>query len=284
MPQNVEPPPLQSILHATDFSEESEQAFAHALAIALVTQSSFTILNAGADPSAEAGWQRFPAVRTTLERWGLLEPGSPRSAVFERLKIDVSKVGIRRRSALAGILDYVEHNPVDLIVMGTRGGEGMPRWIRPSVAEPMARRSQTKTLVVPKGGRGFVSPEDGTLALRRILVPVVADPDPRAALAYAARAALALGDERVEIEVSHVGDPDGMPAFEPLGDPRLVWRRSTRQGALIDEIIAGAEELPADLIVIPTRGIDELGELLTGSKTEQVLRRAPCAVLAVPTP
>jgi nucleotide-binding universal stress UspA family protein len=281
MQHSAAPPPVESILHATDFSEESEQAFAHALAIALVTRSSFTILHAGPEP--EGGWQRYPAVRATLERWGLLDPGSPRSAVFERLRIDVSKVAVRRRNPLAAILEYLEHNPVDLIVMGTRGGEHLPRWLHASVAAPMARRSRTKTLVVPRGARGFVSPDDGTLALRRILVPVAADPDPGLALAWAARAALALGDDRVEIEVTHVGSADGMPAFEPVHDPRLVWRRSLRQGALIDTLVAGADALPADLIVMPTRGIDELAELVTGSKAEQVVRRAPCAVLAVPT-
>ncbi len=281
MPSRVDPPPIGSVLHPTDFSEVSEQAFAHALAIALLTHSSFTILHAGADPR-EGGWQRYPAVRQTLERWGLLDPGSPRSAVFERLKIDVSKVGIRRRSPLAGILEYLENNPTDLIAMGTRQGEGLPRWLRGSVAEPMARRSGTKTLVVPSGARGFVSLQDGTLGLRRILVPVARDPDPREALAWAARAAVVLGHEQIEIEVTHVGDADGLPAFEPEPDPRIVWRRSTRQGDLIGEILGAAEALQSELIVMPTRGVDELVEIFTGSKTEQVLRRAPCAVLAVP--
>jgi nucleotide-binding universal stress UspA family protein len=281
MPSHVDPPPVQSVLHATDFSEESADAFAHALAIALVTRAAFTILHAGAGP--EESWRRYPAVRETLERWGLLEPGSPRSAVFEKLSINVSKVAVASRSALGGILDYVEHNPTDLIVMGSRGGEGLPRWIRPSVAAPMARRSGTKTLVIPQGARGFVSAQDGSLTLRRILVPVAADPDPRAALAYAARAALALGDAAVEIHVLHVGEPEGMPAFDPVEDPRLSWKRSTRQGGRVAGIVATADELHADLIIMPTRGIDELAELLTGSQTDQVLRRTPCALLAVPT-
>ncbi len=283
MPANPDPPPVQSVLHATDFSEESQAAFAHALAIALVTRAGFTILHTGAGRDPEQGWQRYPAVRGTLERWGLLEPGSPRSAVFERLRIQVSKVAIRSRSALGGILDYLEHNPTDLIVMGTRGRDGLPRWIHPSVAEPMARRSRTKTLVVPHGARGFVSPGDGRLTLRRILIPVAADPDPGAALVYSARAALALGDEKVEIHVLHVGEPAGMPSFDPVEDPRLDWQRATRKGERVGEIVAAAEELGADLIAMPTRGVDELAELVTGSQTEQVVRRAPCAVLAVPT-
>jgi nucleotide-binding universal stress UspA family protein len=275
-------PLVADVLHATDFSEESEHAFAHALAIALVRRGNLTILHVGSAPLPKGGWKKFPAVRDTLERWGLLEPGSPRSAVFEQLSISVTKVGVKSRAVLTGILDYVQQHPVDLVVMGTRGRDRMPAWIRPSVAGPMARRSQTKTLIVPKGGRGFVSPDDGSLTLRRILVPVAKDPDPSAALTYAARTGIALGDDQVEITVTHVGEPDGMPDFEPFEHPRLVWKKTTRGGRLVDEVAAAAEELPADLIVMPTRGIDEFPELLSRSKTEQVVRRSPCALLAVP--
>jgi nucleotide-binding universal stress UspA family protein len=283
MAQNLPPPPIESVLHATDFSEEGERAFAHALAIALLTRSSLTILNAGERPTEDEGWKRFPAVRATLERWGLLEPGSPRSAVWNELQVEVSKVALRSRSALRGILDYLEHHPVDLIVMATRGRHGLPDWFRSSVAEPMARRSRTKTLIVPRDGRNFVDFRDGSLSLRRVLVPVARDPDPRVALTYAARAALALGDDRIEIVVLHVGDPDGMPPFRPVEDERLDWRRETRRGDVPDQVVAMAREIEADLIIMPTRGVDELKELLTGSQTEQVVRRTPCPLLAVPT-
>jgi len=49
-------------------------------------------------------WARFPPVRKTLERWQVLAPGSPRSAVFEKLAVRVTKVSaraaIRSRRAL----------------------------------------------------------------------------------------------------------------------------------------------------------------------------------------
>ncbi len=273
-------PVVESVLHATDFSPESESAFAHALAIALVRQASFTLLHVGPDPIAVDSWKKFPGVRSTLERWGLLEPGSPRSAVFDELAVAVSKVAIKSRSALAGILDYVDEHPVDLIVLGTTSREGLPRWF--SVAEPMARRSRTKTLVVPNGGRAFVSAADGNLCLRRVLIPVAEDPDPTEALAYAARAALVLGDEEIEMQLLHVGDPTGMPALDRIEDPRLRWTVDLRQGDRTEQILAVAEEGPADLIVMPTRGIDELSELVKGSQTEQVLRRTPCPLLAIP--
>ena len=64
-------PLVNSVLHPTDFSKASQQAFAHALAIALIRKTSLTILHAGGNRSKS--WDSFPSVRTTLERWGMLE-------------------------------------------------------------------------------------------------------------------------------------------------------------------------------------------------------------------
>ena len=64
-------PLVRSVVHPTDFSAASENAFAHALAIALVRRTTLKILHVGARrPRAEVPWTSFPAVRTTLERWG----------------------------------------------------------------------------------------------------------------------------------------------------------------------------------------------------------------------
>lgn len=46
-------------------------------------------------------------------------------------------------------------------------------------------------------------------------------------------------------------------------------------------IVAAAEELSADLIVMGTHGRGGLRRLLLGSVAEQVLRHAPCPVLAI---
>ena len=48
--------------------------------------------------------------------------------------------------------------------------------------EPLARRSRGMTLFVPRKGRGFVSLKDGSLALKKILIPMGHDPDPQTAL------------------------------------------------------------------------------------------------------
>ena len=88
-------PFVDSIFHPSDFSEASLDAFAHALAIALIRQTNLTILHSGADFLGEDEWTKFPAVRKTLERWGLLAPGSPRSAVFDELKVAHEVQGCR---------------------------------------------------------------------------------------------------------------------------------------------------------------------------------------------
>ncbi len=117
-------PLVSSIFHPSDFSEASELAFAHALAVALLTKAELSILHAGRGDSED--WCQFPPVRKTLERWGLLAPGSPRSAVFEKLGIRVKKVSSQGDPVEAS-LDHIDKQKPNLVVLATRGGHGLPR-------------------------------------------------------------------------------------------------------------------------------------------------------------
>ena len=54
-----------------------------------------------------------------------------------------------------------------------------------------------------------------------------------------------------------------------------------RRGDVWREIMAEAEELPADLVVMGTHGRSGFEHLLLGSVTEKVVRRATCPVLTV---
>ena len=51
---------------------------------------------------------------------------------------------------------------------------------------------------------------------------------------------------------------------------------------VVEQIVGTAEEISADLIVMGTAGAKGILGALRGSVTEQVLRRAPCCLLAVP--
>lgn len=164
-------------------------------------------------------------------------------------------------------------------MLATEGRDGLARWLRPSLAASIARRSETMTLFVPSGGRGFVDPATGDLSLARILLPVDETPDPSAAIAYASRAAESLGDKPVEITLLRVGAEPEVASL-PEGDGfRFVRRRA--DGDVIETILSAAAD--ADLVVMPTDGRDGVLDAFRGSHTERVLRGTPCPLLAVPS-
>jgi nucleotide-binding universal stress UspA family protein len=277
-----QPPPfVDSIFHPTDLTETSHFAFAHALAIALLRQAELTILHAGRDFLAEDEWSKFPAVRRTLESWGCLEPGSPRSAVLTQLDVAIKKVNLRRRNPGAAILDYLAEHDFDLIVLATEGREGVPSWLHSSLAERVARETKIMTLFVPGEGRGFVNPKTGAIYLSRVLIPATGAPSAQPALEYAARMAR-IADPPVEFVLLHVGDGP-MPTLKLPQDGAFRFREERREGDVSEAIVNTGRELGVDLIAMTTDGRDGfLGALGRGSHTEHVVRGASCPVLAVP--
>ncbi|MHC4293662.1 MAG: universal stress protein [Planctomycetota bacterium] len=269
---------VHSVFHPSDFSEASRNAFAHALAIALIRQTKFTILHVG---DSRDDWTRFPAVRKTLEKWGLLEKESPRSAVFEELAVRVNKIAVKGRNPVSTILSFLKENPTDLIVLSTKARKGLIRLIRPSVAEKIAQKSKTMTLFVPADVRGFVHPEDGSFQIQRILVPMSKTPNPRNAVTYATRIAKIV-EQNLEIIFLHVSDVVDKEKAQILNAPFCTGRQIVRPGNVVEGIVEIALKHRTDLIIMATAGHESLLDILRGSTTEQVLRNAPCPLLAVP--
>ncbi len=54
------------------------------------------------------------------------------------------------------------------------------------------------------------------------------------------------------------------------------------EGPTVEAILSAANAYLADLVVMPTAGRHGFLDALRGSTTEQVLRRAPCPLLALP--
>jgi nucleotide-binding universal stress UspA family protein len=268
-------PFVTSIFHPSDFSKASELAFAHALAIALIRRTELVIMHAGRESIGD--WARFPPVRETLERWQVLAPGSPRSAVFEKLAIRVTKVSARGDPVKASI-GHIEKQKPDLVVLATRGRTGVPVWLKPSVAQAIAHRTNAMTLFVPRGCRGIVS-LDGSITLRRVLLPVDHTPEASEAAVRAVRAAEAFGDGAVEIVTLHVNG-SALPQFHRSESRACVWKELQREGDVVEMILDAAQD--ADLIVMATEGRHGVFDGLRGSVTERVVRGAPCPVLAVP--
>lgn len=271
-------PFVNSVFHPSDFSAESRNAFAHALVIALLRKTKFTILHAGGSPK---DWQFFPAVRHTLEKWRLLEKGSQQRQVFEDLSVRVKKVLVKKGDPVSAMLTYLKKHPTDLIVLATEGRDGLQRWLRPSAAERISLKTATKTLFIPNDAGGFVSLETGEISLNRILVPISFQPSPLPAIEYAARAAQLAGT-KTEIRLLHVGEASQTPMVDFPEIPDVNWIIDNRPGDVVQEILAEAEKT-VDLIIMSTAGHEGFLDALRGSVTQQVLRAAPCPLLAVPT-
>jgi nucleotide-binding universal stress UspA family protein len=273
---------FHSILHATDFSADSERAFAHALKAAVDERASLLIMHVsdGADESDH--WESFPSVRAVLERWGFLEEGVGRRAVYEKLGVEVEKVAVEGDSISKAVVGYLEGHVVDLLVLATHARSGLPHWLSPSIAEPIARHAKIPVLFVPHRARGFVSTADGSVSLRTVLVPIDHEPNPTWGPVFADSILHAFGVADAEIALLHVGSPDNVPDVCLDDESPWIWKHVTRSGKPVDEIIAYANEFDVDLIVMVTEGHHGFWDALRGSTTEQVLRHAHCPILMVP--
>lgn len=266
----------QRILHPTDFSDESNLALAHALRIALANQAELVLLHVNQSRRHE----HFPSVRKLLHHWNLLDQHASRSDVA-KLGIGIDKIEAYGGSVVGSIANYLDHHPVDMLVMATHGRHGLAGWLDRSTAEDAARRTETSTLFFPADCRGFVSDANGEVRLQQIVVPVDHCPSSEAAVQRATRALGSIVSPRAKLTLLHVGAQDRFPAID-VTDNRFEVERVCRQGSAVSEILSQTHDSAADLLIMATEGRHGFYDVLRGTTTEQVLHGSPCPVLAVP--
>lgn len=264
----------KSIVHPTDLSFASLDAFAHALRIAVACKSLLHILHIEAPEVEDDDWDRFPHVREMLARWGLISPVAKREEVAEKLGLRVVKASVQSESAVAGVNAYVDRHLCDLLVMMTRPRSALERLLVASVAEETARETHAPALFLREDQPGFIDRETGAVRLNTVLMPVEASVPPLDAFRHVADLAHAL-NPAADVMLLHVGDD--LPIFEGL-----LPHIELRKGPVVETILDYAKEIKADLIAMPTRGRQGLLEALRGSTTERVLHEAPCPLLASP--
>ncbi|MGB5761348.1 MAG: universal stress protein [Sedimenticolaceae bacterium] len=278
-PQRITP----KILVTTDFSPESEHAFYHALAFTVAKQARLTLLHAGSESHRSVPWDRFPGVRATLARWGLLPEDAPRSSVSELLNIDVTKMAVRDTDPRQGITDYLRKSPTDLLVMATEGRTGAARLFNPSVAETVSDLTNSHTLMLPKQARGFVDPETGQTRLNRVLCALDTRQDPKPVLNYLQQWLPALGGNDMDILVLHTCDPGLAPEFHLPQAAGQRWRQEARKGKPPGLILEAARDFRAELVVMTTRGRLGLFARLRGSPADRVMRELHVPLLSIPS-
>ena len=270
---------IQSVLHPTDFSESSLVAFHHALKAALLSRSKLTLLHVSTDGTSQ--WSDFPGVRETLERWGALPKGSPKAAVG-KLGIDACKILANKGEPVDAVINYLENNPTDLIVLSTSKRDGRIPWLGKSVSEPVTRKAGEMTLLIPGDVEGFVSREDGSVSLNRILIPIARTPRPEPALNAAAKLVQKWNCSEGTFVLLHVGTSNSMPALRLPEVPGWTWKKELGSGEVIEGIVKSAKENKADLILLATDGRNGFLDALRGSHSERIVRYGVAPLLTIP--
>jgi nucleotide-binding universal stress UspA family protein len=272
-------PLIQRVFHPSDFSEASGSAFAHALVAALTAKATLTILHVSG--SQDGSWTDFPGVRDTLERWGLLPRNSERADV-SKLGINIQKVQMVHNDPVESITTYLEDHGADLIVLATDQDKGGVQWLKESVATTVARKSREMTLFIPKGIKGFVSLDDGSISLKNILIPVASVPSAQPAVHAVVRLVSGFHCDSGLVTLLHVGEGEVMPQVACPEMTGWRWNRMMKSGDVIEVVNQVARESNADLIAMTTDGRNGFLDALRGSHSERVLRESCCPLLTIP--
>ncbi len=265
---------VHNVFHPTDGSPGSLAALIHALRICVASGATLTLMRLAPDdrPSPES-----PDVTAILNRWKSQWPSG--EGVPE---MSVRRHAVRGDDPVRSCLKSLETNPAELIVVAIRPQEGKMVWLGKPVAETLARSSGEMTLLVPEGAAGFVRPDDGSITLKSILIPVAAQPHPEPAIEAARRLMLSMPEVAGTATLLHVGDSAGMPGAQLPEMPGWRWDRIVRSGEIVDAILQTATDVSADLIVMTTKGRHSFLDALRGSTTERVLRESQRPLLTMP--
>jgi nucleotide-binding universal stress UspA family protein len=164
---------IESILYATDLSENARYAFAYAMSLADRYQAKLVLLHVLPEESSaldksvigyisEDQWNAIKESHFQDAKEALIGKRQDRTLVrnilnqfsekarsdFGENAIPSDEVIVRRGNPVEVILKTAEENKCDLIVMGTHGRGALADAMMGSTARRVVRRSQTPVLVV----------------------------------------------------------------------------------------------------------------------------------------
>ena len=291
--------PFATILFATDFSENSKEAFRMACSLAVANKTRLIVLHV-----AEPNWvpeEPVPYGQYAVQLHASERDLSRHESLRRKLRDSYTPSGpidveyqTREGEASVEILRVAKESGGDLIVMGTHGRTGLYWLLAGSVAIAVLRGAHCPVLAL----RFPEKPREAT-PIRIILHPTDFSVDSEAALrvarglAQAHEARLIIlhvvmlqvlmdGTAAAEIDPHFYTDAldevrrrvDGPDLKHPV--ETMLVRGYEAQG-----ITQTAEDIGCDLIVMGSHGRTGLSRLLMGSVAENVLPKANCPVLIV---
>jgi nucleotide-binding universal stress UspA family protein len=195
--------------------------------------------------------------------------------------------------------------PADLIVMPTHGRTGLKHVFLGSTAERVVQHSSCPVLVTR--GDSAQSKNGSVSKIKTILVPVDFSSCSREGLRYAIAFAKEFKAKIILLHATYLGyiySSEGTAIYDIPGLQKAARKNAERKmrdlvrsvnfgtvkyetefadGSPVIDVCAVAKDQDVDLIITSTHGFTGFTHVLMGSIAEQVVRRAPCSVLVVPS-
>lgn len=303
-------PSIRSILVPTDFSKMSTKAIKAAAGLARHFTASVHL--AHVRPLEYAAGFSAPAPPLVPFSFPVYERNGEKEIVNE-LNVLARDSGVSSATChvLHGgapfdqICALAQEIPADLILMPTHGHTGLKHVVLGSTAERVVRHSPCPVWVVRE--RKAQSKTGPRLSVKKILVPVDFSECSYQGLQYAIGFASEFGAKIILLHATYLGyiySSEGTALYDVRGLQKAARENSERQmrkfirgakfgsvkyeTAFTDgspglDICAFAKSHNIDLIITSTHGRTGLKHVLIGSVAEQVVRRATCSVLVVPS-
>lgn len=286
----------EHVLAVTDFSEAADVALRQASGYARMVGAKLTVLHVvpdfvRANPLFPQGSEEDIDTEVELEKRALDELGPRVKDVTGRPDYEL-ELAVRIGRVDVAVVRFAEERDVDVVVIGATGRTGLARLLLGSTAERVVRYAHASVLVA----------RDAPTTSRVLVATDLSD----AALPAVERAKAEAEWRGAKLELLHVIDLSSLgwaAAAGPLGgmamplpNERLEQMRRLAtetlravggpdagvhvvEGTPSRAIVATAEALKVDLVVVGTHGRTGLSRMALGSVAESVVRSAPCAVL-----
>jgi nucleotide-binding universal stress UspA family protein len=287
---------FKRILVPTDFTDVSERALEYAKSIARANDAQILLAHAAQDMNPmtppEVVW--FGQFTT--------EPSDEQQLDLRNAELHSEGFSAKTVSLLGSIQEEIlaaaERDEVDLIVMGTHGRTGVPRFLFGSEAEGLVRHATCPVLLVgpaarPASDRIPSNIDDKPWRPKDVICACDLDPSSAPTAAFAHRIAQ---EHQSTFAIFHVDDSEGSESkelltarFESALDPLIITdekptyvSRVLMIGYGLGSTIADlAIERDSDLIVMGARAASSASTHLPAGILPQVMAKAPCPVLVL---
>ena len=282
---------IKKILWATDFSDESQDAYQYALQFANTFKSEIIGLHVIPDFSP-ALYDTASVVKDELTKriHSVKKEAEKKFDDLKKNKDPSLKVIIKEGTASKKIIECAVEEEADLIVMGKKGISAIEKLFIGSVANQIIRHSPIPILLTKKGDR--------KLGFKRILVPTDFSAQEEIEREYAWKLALGFDSQLTLLYVLELHDYEFPPRvldemFEKVLKRIKQRRKKGKEDIPVNEdvvrainaaigIIDYAESQKIDMIVMSTCVTSKLERFFLGSTTEKVISYSQIPIFAIP--